>query len=82
MSAKFPVSFREENFEALENLKKERHSSRSAIIQEAFEFWVKSQKEQKLIEQYEKGYKKYPEKVQETAHLEEIQGEILDEGEW
>lgn len=80
---KMAISLPKEEFLMIEKLRRKLDLSRSALIDEAIRFWLAKRSERERIHQYELGYRKKPEKVQELRALEKAQLEaIAHEGEW
>lgn len=80
---KMAISLPKEEFLMIEKLRRKLDLSRSALIDEAIRFWLAKRSEREQILQYEQGYRKRPEKVQDLRALEKAQLEaIAHEEEW
>lgn len=80
---KMAISLPKKEFLMIEKLRRKLDLSRSALIDEAIRFWLAKRSEREQILQYEQGYQKKPEKVQELRALEKAELEaIAHEEEW
>lgn len=73
------VTIPHEEYERIEQEKKKRGVSRSALVQEIVKFFFAKEDEQFKIKKYIDGYKRIPEKTNYIAQLEQVQFETLDE---
>ena len=79
---KIAISLPKEDFLRIEKLKNTLKKSRSELIQEAVASWLASHKEKELIDQYENGYRRKPEKLSHIASLEKVQYDVLSTESW
>lgn len=73
------VTIPHEDYERIEEEKKKKGISRSALVQEMVKFFFAKEDEQFKINKYIDGYKRIPEKTNYVAQLEQVQFEVLDE---
>ena len=73
------VTISHEEYERIEQEKKKKGVSRSALVQEIIKFFFVKEDEQFKIKKYIDGYKRIPEKINYMAQLEQAQFETLDE---
>lgn len=73
------VTIPHEDYERIEEEKKKKGISRSALVQEIVKFFFAKEDEQFKINKYIDGYKRIPEKTNYVAQLEQVQFEVLDE---
>lgn len=79
---KIAISLSQESFLRLEKLKIKLKKSRSELIQEAIECWLAGRRQKTLIDRYENGYRRIPEKFSHIASLERAQLETLSQEDW
>ena len=72
------VTISQEEYERIEEEKKKKGVSKSALVQEIIKFFFTKEDEQFKIKKYIDGYKRIPEKTNYIAQLEQIQMEALD----
>ncbi len=72
------VTIPHEEYERIEEEKKKKGVSRSALVQEIIKFFFVKEDEQFKINKYIDGYKRIPEKTNYIAQLEQVQFEVLD----
>jgi len=58
---KTAISLTKEDFERLEVIRKQTHTSRSQVLREAFRTWLKLREQEALEQRYVAGYERYPE---------------------
>ncbi len=75
---KLTVTIPQEEYERIEQEKKKKGVSRSALVQEIIKFFFAKEDEQFKIKKYIDGYKRIPEKTNYIAQLEQVQFEALD----
>ena len=80
-SAKIAISLPTENLKRIEKIRKELRIQRSALIDMAVGFWLDNREEQKMIEQYEQGYRKHPESIDEIKVMEKLSADAFAEEE-
>lgn len=73
------VTIPNEQYKRIEEEKKKKGISRSALVQEIIKFFFAKEDEQFKIKKYIDGYIRVPEKTNYLAQLEQVQFEILDE---
>lgn len=81
-TSKIAISLPREDFEKIERIRKELGLQRSAIIDKAIRYWLKDFEEKKMIRQYEDGYRKSPESIEEIKAMEKASGEAFEEEGW
>jgi metal-responsive CopG/Arc/MetJ family transcriptional regulator len=79
---KFAISIPEENFKKLEALRQQERLTRSKAVLQAVKLWEESKSMKKLIRQYEEGYKKIPEIIDESIAWEKASLTALTKEEW
>lgn len=72
------VTIPHEEYERIEQAKKKKGVSRSALVQEIIKFFFLKEDEQFKIKKYIDGYRRIPEKTNYIAQLEQVQFEVLD----
>ncbi len=81
-TTKVAISLPKDDFKRIEEIRNELGVQRSAVIDMAIRFWLKSIEEEKMIRQYEEGYKKKPEPLKEIRAMEEVSAEAFQEEGW
>lgn len=76
---KIAISLPKEDFEKIEKMRKKLGLPRSDIIDRAIRFWFNSLEEKKLIKEYEEGYRKKPEPIDEIKAMEKASAEAFGE---
>lgn len=80
-AVKFAVSMPEGQFNEIEMIRLKEGLSRSKVIFEAVELWMKSKMMEKQIRKYEDGYRDMPESPQDIQGWENASlGTFSDEG--
>ena len=79
---KFAISIPEEDFNKLEALRQQERLTRSKAVLQAVKLWEESKSMKKLIRQYEEGYKKIPETIDESIAWEKASLTALTKEEW
>lgn len=72
------VTIPREEYERIEQGKKKKGVSRSALVQEIIKLFFEKEDEQSKIKKYINGYKRIPEKTNYITQLEQVQFEALD----
>ena len=72
------VTIPHDEYERIEEEKKKKGISRSALVQEIIKFFFVKEDEQFKIKKYIDGYKRIPEKTNFIAQLEQVQFETLN----
>ncbi len=81
-SAKIAISLPIENLRRIEKIRKELKTQRSTLIDTAIRFWLDNMEKQKMIKQYEEGYRHHPESVKEIKAMEELSADAFTEEGW
>ena len=81
-SSKIAISLPTENFKRIEKIRKELGLQRSALVLKALDFWLDNAVKQKMIKQYEEGYRKHPESIDEIKVMEELSADAFTEEGW
>ena len=81
-SVRFAVTMPKQNFALLEEMRKKQEKTRSSLINEAFERWLKDFKRRQLIKRYVKGYMTQPEDVSEVLARQKVGLESFSKEEW
>ena len=76
---KIAISLPKEDFYKLEQIRKKFGLGRSAIIDKAIRFWLGSREQEELIKQYQDGYRKKPESLEEVEAFEQASAEAFKE---
>lgn len=79
---KVAISLPKKEFIAQEKARKALGKSRSAVITQALNLWLKKLEEEKEIQRYIEGYKKQPETDEEVEEITNISKEVLMAQEW
>ncbi len=79
---KIAISIPREDYLLLEKLRLKLRFGRSRLIQEAIRCWLDARKQKILINKYEAGYRKKPEKFLEVKAIERAQYDVLSDGGW
>lgn len=78
-SLKIGISIPKEDFERIEALRYKMKIGQSALIDKAIRFWLEWIEHEDLIKQYEEGYRKKPEPIQEIEAMEKAAAEVFQE---
>ena len=81
-TTKIAISLPKDDFKRIEEIRKELGAQRSTVIDMAIRFWLKNIEEEKMIRQYEEGYKKKPEFLEEIKAMEQVSAEAFQEEGW
>ena len=79
---KIAISLPTEDLRRIEKIRKESGTQRSALIDMAIRFWLDNRDKQKMIKQYEEGYRQHPESVEETKVMEQLSADAFNEEGW
>ena len=79
---KIAISLPTEDLNRLEKIRKELGAQRSALIDMAIRFWLDNMDKQKMIKQYEEGYRQHPESVEEIKVMEQLSADAFNEEGW
>ncbi len=80
--AKIAISLPDEVYQAVEKERLANGESRSKFFRRAVEDYLRRAKERKDVEQYIRGYQKYPETKEEVALAESTLGYVMAENPW
>lgn len=81
-AVKFAVSIPEDDYRELEEIRKQERLSRSGVVAEAIRLFKEFREKEKLIRQYEEGYRKRPEIMAEIERWEKVSMETFSKEEW
>ncbi|MBI4823041.1 MAG: hypothetical protein HY805_02270 [Nitrospirae bacterium] len=81
-AVKLAISITDEDFKAIETVRKKEGITRSGVITEAIRLLRDKAEKERLIRLYEEGYKKHPEKLPEIKAIEKASIEILSKEDW
>lgn len=81
-TTKIAVSLPKEDFKRIEEVRKKLGLQRSAVIDMAVRFWLKSMEEKEMIKKYEQGYENRPESIEELKAMEQGAAEAFEEEGW
>ncbi len=81
-TTKVAISLPKDDFERIEKIRKEMGLQRSTIIDMAIRFWLESIEKEKMIRQYEEGYRKRPESLDEVKAMEQASADAFREEGW
>jgi len=76
-TVKVAVSLPREQFRLAEKRRRLLRVSRSAMVREALEQWLKTLEEQKAVRQYVEGYQRHPESTKGWKAIERVQVEAI-----
>lgn len=76
---KIAISLPKEDFYKLEQIRKKLGFGRSSIIDRAIRFWLNHREQADLVKQYQEGYRKRPESMQEIQAMEQAAAEAFRE---
>lgn len=76
---KIGINLPKEDFKKIEKVRKELGLNRSQFIDLAIRSWLKNYVQQKMIEEYEEGYRKKPESIEELKSMEKAAAEAFEE---
>jgi len=81
-ATKIAISLPTEDLRRIEKIRKESGTQRSALIDEAIRFWLNNRDKEKMIEQYEEGYRQHPESIEEIKAMEQLSADAFAEEGW
>lgn len=81
-SVKLAISISDEDFSAIEAIRKKEGLTRSGVITEAIRLLRKKEEKERLIRLYEEGYRKHPENVAEIKAGEKAALDVLSKEDW
>jgi hypothetical protein len=81
-AAKFAVSIPWEEFKELEAIRKKAGLSRSGFLLSTFRAWKESRERERLVSEYENGYRLKPEDVSVAEAMARTSAESLPEEDW
>ena len=78
-ATKIAISLPTEDLKRIEEIRKESGVQRSVLIDEAIRFWLNNRDKEKMIEQYEQGYRNHPESLEEIKAMEALSADAFAE---
>jgi hypothetical protein len=81
-SAKFAVSLPWKDFKELEALRRKAGSSRSAFLLATFRAWKEARERERLVRNYENGYRQKPEDASNAEAMADTSAESMPEEDW
>jgi hypothetical protein len=81
-SAKFAVSIPWEEFKELEAIRKKAGLSRSGFLLATFRAWKEARKRERLVREYQNGYRKKPEDAAVAEAMAGTSAESMTEEDW
>jgi Arc/MetJ-type ribon-helix-helix transcriptional regulator len=65
VAAKIALSLPDDLFREVERVRKKHHKTRSALVQDALRSWLRQEREAILVREWEEGYRRKPETLDE-----------------
>lgn len=81
-AVKLAISISDEDFSAIEAIRKKQGLTRSAVISGAIRLLRDREEKERLIRLYEKGYRKHPESIPEIKAKEKAVLDVLSKEDW
>jgi len=81
-AVKFAISLSEDEFRELEALRKDVGLGRSAFVSRILRNWRQARERERMIAQYEEGYRRLPESPTELEAWEKASASAFSEGPW
>jgi hypothetical protein len=81
-AVKLAISISDEDFQAIETIRKNRGITRSGVVTGAIRLLRESEDKERLVRSYEAGYRKYPEVVSEIKARETAALDVLSPEGW
>lgn len=81
-AVKLAISISDEDFSAIETIRKKEGLTRSGVITEAIRLLRCKEEKERLIRLYEEGYRKHPESVAEIMAGEKAVLDVLSKEDW
>lgn len=81
-AVKLTISIPEEDFREIEAIRKRNGTTRSGVVAKALKLFREREEKEKLLRQYEEGYKKHPETPLEIKAWEEVSIETFSSEDW
>ena len=78
-STKIAISLPTEDLRRIEKIRKALKLQRSSLIHMAIRFWLENVEKQEMLKQYEDGYRRKPESIEEIKVLEKLSAESFKE---
>ncbi len=78
-ATKIAISLPIEDLARIEKIRKESGIQRSSLIDTAIRFWLDNRDKQKMVEQYEAGYRHHPESIDEIKAMEQLSADAFAE---
>jgi metal-responsive CopG/Arc/MetJ family transcriptional regulator len=82
VATKVAVSIPADLYRAIEQARKRRGKSRSAVMQDALRHWLRHEAEVALVREYEEGYRRAPETRSEVKAAEAAAVKLLGSEKW
>lgn len=82
VATKVAVSIPAELSRAVEAIRKKSGKSRSAIVQDALRYWLRSQANAAMIREYQAGYRRTPETAREVKAAEAAATHLFSTDDW
>ncbi len=82
MSVKFAISLPDEDFREIEALRKARGMGRSQFLLLALRFWKEARERDRMVREYEEGYRRVPENLPELEAWERVSATAFGTEEW
>ncbi len=76
-TVKVAVSLPKTQFQSLEKQRRIRHLSRSAMVREVLDQWLKHVNEEEAVRRYIAGYQRHPESAKGWRAIERVQVEAM-----
>ena len=81
-TSKIAISLPREDFQKIERIRKNLGIQRSTIIDKAIKYWLKGIEKEEMIRQYEEGYRRKPESIEEIKAQELASAQAFSKEEW
>jgi hypothetical protein len=81
-AVKLAISISDEDFSAIETIRKKEGLTRSGVITEAIRLLREKEEKERLIRLYEEGYRKHPESIGEIMVKEKAVLDVLSKEDW
>ena len=78
-ATKIAISLPTQDLKRIEKIRKESGEQRSALIDTAIRFWLDNREKDKMIKQYEAGYRHNPESIDEIKAMEALSADAFEE---
>lgn len=81
-AVKLAISISDEDFSAIEGIRKKWGLTRSGVVTEAIRLLRAKDEKERLVRMYEEGYRKHPESISEIKAKEKAVLEVLSKEDW